>query len=698
MATLPLQTALRVATYDLVQVTKNGEQLRELMEEVLKNPLVAKDQEFAAKFLASLVPKDPKGFIQAIRVFFKAIRGVAGKEALGLNQKVLLEQDLKVRRPLFELQCPNIPRNFNHASLFAEISHTALVEIQEYLKTGTKSFSPDYILDIRRFALLTGCEGLLDETEAQICQILGDEQLVNVWNFALTYDDRRLKAALLVNNPPRQTPQECKVRKRRIHHSLIEAQVDEYIHLSKEWGKARRKELVPENDLVVSRDKVTLRCCSFLTLNYLIKVLQEGIVREVECDCNDPALAMDLATILKIYGSTLTSFSLTTTTEQVIEALLPDVIRSTGVQVISLKTDEGLDTSFSAISDALIKNRSLQSLNICCQDVTKRAVTALLLVLARNNCALKELTLSELDDGNDFPTVMNDPDIAQLFIEVLRKNTVLQSIHFNDFIWFRAFMEKIAEALRENRSLVSVNLPLELNGNAWKVAKALAENTRLKYLALKLESNNGGHEEVFFNHLSRAPIHRLDLEVQNRVPPVITGLSRLLQINSTLQILDLSRVSCLRNDEAIKLLEGVQRNSTLRHLTIAPRYTKFIFQALNHLLRSHPLERLIVKKRMFLVPESEAEEVFDDEKIKALVEGMQEFPSLIELVINPHELTLEGLTYLADQLRNNQTLMVVELVPSEPDEGVPKSQVDAVFSPIGFESIPGTWKYKRKSL
>ncbi len=681
--------ALRKAAYQLSELITDGPRLRPIVDEILRNPQTACQQGVICQVTSCLLPHifaDMKDFLKIVRVFFRAVQAFAGEEALGLHRKISIGSNIWVSELLFRLQCPiSIPITQNI------ISAAALHEVVEYFETGEKVFSPETIMEVRELARMWNSEALLQETEVQIGALLGKpgskddvKELAEVWADTIQRDDRRLQGFLLTNHPPLRVPQDASLSKKRKNATLQELQAGEFLRLSREWQVAKKRHKITEDAFSYFNGVVDMKC-SHETLYMLEKLLRYCYVKELDCRCNDPALAFELALILRQLGtsSLLTKFTLETTDDRVVSIVIPDIVRSTCVTTLYITMKNEMDASLFSIAQPLANCKYLQFLSMRVGYVTSQGLQAVAESLCTNT-SLREVYVDQYNLNISFQPLL---DTTKILGEVIRRNTHLSHFH-SDFIELVLDGNGLAEAVAQNRHLKTLTLPLHDSRNLSTLGGALAVNTTLQNLTIKMAALTDESAPLFEGLSRNKTVSNLTLITKMDSTSVLP-LAEMIRLNQSLRKLDINEVFFIDDGQGEILIRSLEKNRNLRnlHLTRPPFSTRTVQAIADLLKQKHPFETLCLNGSL------------DNMHLQLLADPLADHPTIVDLALDLRGCTLEGFAYLATKLKENQTLMSLTLTPlghyEDPQVKQLFSEISVIFSSAGFPRNGLSWEFKR---
>ncbi len=675
MATLPILTALRVATYDLVQLTKNKEEVQAISDEILQNPQVAKTVGVTNRVIACL--QEGPGVllyddnhikhINAAKVFFRAVEALAGPGALGLDQKVALQTRhpngslslaVLVTRRFLELHCPLFGRNISERDFIEGASEETLAEIATLFERGTAQFS--HILEAREIAYRYQCPALLEETWNVISGSVGNlrgaehvSDLFKLWVFALKTEDQDLKRRLLVYTSPESLehlPQSESME--RIELLALEA-----MRLSYDRQKERLKRGYSYGSYHLFQETTGFSL-------YLWEKILTGHygVTTYDCVCEDDQKAAELAQMLSSHGQTsgLKTFHLMTARESVLQILIPAVIMFTKVSKIDVHyiTENPLHQSLGYIANALRNNKFLECLRIWIATYPILEGLKAFAAALQENKIVKKL---EFYSSSQQPT---DKNYAEFFAKATQNHPTLEDFTTNFMGLDWKGVQAWSETLQSNRSLTSLQLDIEDDGHLSmnQLARALRDNLTLKNLDLKLKCDV---LPFSFEGSTNQTLRSLTITAAT----VRTGgLAHFLRRNKSLRRLSL-QVTRIEDEEALIL--ALQGNSTLQELHL-PYSGDRMIEAVATILKTQSLRILS------LVPNG-----MTDQNLRTLAESLKHNHSLLSLGLSGNTFTFQAISDFAHQLKTNQTLMSLTLYNRLPPEE--RVQIHSIFSELGFK-------------
>ncbi len=670
MATIaPTIPGIRRAAYALTPFVARDE-ICAIARIILTRPDMCKSAEFTHRVMACLRGIGPgvslRQWIDLAQLFFKAVIGYAGPDALGLHERVCFQTEhftFFVRRRLLELHSPKLARYFDPEELEKERAHVVsertLFEMTTYFESGIEQFSPDLFYERWLFAHVWNCGVLREVVERELIQILQQPgSLIQVWMFAYEKKDDRMMSFLLFNSPP------------RLNHIgtigeiyNISAQILYWIQLSSEL-----------NEITYSAGTVSF-FSSECSLSVIRTMFEHPFFFTQLCceECDDLQDGEELAKTLRAFGprSTLARFKLDTENNQVLATLLTTVLAYTKVSEIEVVAGH-VDQSLDAVFGILRGNVYLRKFTLHCRSIDSNSLESLADVL-NNNATLQVLRICNNDEEEDL-ILPPCPSLNR----ALERNIGLQVFRL-DFVDFDADEVVLWGSIVRSQRLTSLALRINTSGMSriLHLGAALAENTTLRDLTLQFETGCID-ETAFFLQLSRqTTLRSLQLIEESHDVPV----PNILQNRCSIEKLDLLGVTFF-DDEAERVVRSLP-GSNVRELTLnlSRVHGNRTIQALSEILKSDiTLEKLAINSPGL-----------NDEQIRLLANGLGENRSLLDLVLWI-QCTEEGVLYFAQQLQGNQTLMSFTMIPHAQTPLL--EQVKVIFKAVGF-ALAGNWHFKR---
>ena len=218
------------------------------------------------------------------------------------------------------------------------------------------------------------------------------------------------------------------------------------------------------------------------------------------------------------------------------------------------------------------------------------------------------------------------PEVDIALAEVLKTNTTLQTLNLEHNNFGPEGFLALAEALKINTTLQSLNLQSSKLGGegALALAEALKTNTTLQTLNLKWNNINPEEALALAEALkTNTTLQMLDLSGNKLGPEGAEALAEALKANTTLTTLDLS-TNDFGTKGALALAEALKTNAALQSLS----------------LRFHSL---------------------GPEGAEALAEALKINTTLQSLNLDHSDLGPEGALTLAEALKTNSTLQTLNL-------------------------------------